>query len=168
MIANTEVTSEPNPKTKALSTVGKAPSSESQEADSTQNPGVFRGVMQNVNPFKSTHQVFKAASSESLEQERVSDTNQNPGMLKGVMQKVNPFKRSAQVPKSDPQNDAADPPEKGKEFQGKQNPSMIAAMMQKVNPFKSSQPQEHQAIHSEHSSSSDSVDDSTIKRHVRQ
>ncbi|XP_035849681.1 uncharacterized protein si:cabz01007802.1 isoform X5 [Sander lucioperca] len=194
MIANTEVTSEPNPKTKALSTVGKAPSSESQEADSTQNAGVFRGVMQNVNPFKSTHQVFKAASSESLEQGRVSDTNQNPGMLKGVMQKVNPFKPSAQVLKSEPQNDAADPPEKGKELQGKQNPSMIAAMIQKVNPFKSSQPQssqhkqplhtdlssstgsladsnsvpekqEHQAIHSEHSSSSDSVDDSTIERH---
>ncbi|XP_028420194.1 apolipoprotein L6 isoform X4 [Perca flavescens] len=151
--------------------------------------------MQNLNPFKSTPQVSKAASSESLEYGRVSDTNQNPGMLKGVMQKVNPFKPSAQVPKSDPQNDAADPPVTGKELQGKQNPSMIAAMMQKVNPFKSSQPQSSQdnkplhtdlssstgsladrnsgpekqephAIHSEHSSSSDSVDDSTIERHT--
>ncbi|TDG99632.1 hypothetical protein EPR50_G00195710 [Perca flavescens] len=147
--------------------------------------------MQNLNPFKSTPQVSKAASSESLEYGRVSDTNQNPGMLKGVMQKVNPFKPSAQVPKSDPQNDAADPPVTGKELQGKQNPSMIAAMMQKVNPFKSSQPQDNKplhtdlssstgsladrnsgpekqephAIHSEHSSSSDSVDDSTIERH---
>ncbi|XP_032399849.1 uncharacterized protein apold1b isoform X2 [Etheostoma spectabile] len=143
------------------------------------------------NPFKSSPQVSKAASSESLEQGRASDTNQNPGMFKGLMQKVNPFKPSAQVPKSDPQNDAANPPETGPELQGKQNPSMIAALMQKVNPFKSSQPQdnhplpthlssstgsqaagnsapeeqEDQAIHSEHSSSSDSGNDSTIERH---
>ncbi|XP_034713040.1 uncharacterized protein si:cabz01007802.1 isoform X2 [Etheostoma cragini] len=147
--------------------------------------------MQNVNPFKSSPQVSQAASSESLEQGRASDTKQNPGMLKGLMQTVNPFKPSAQVPKSDPQNDAANPPETGKELRGKQNPSMIAAMMRKVNPFKSSQPQdnqplpthlssstgslaagssvpekqEDQAIHSEHSSSSDSVNDSTIERH---
>ncbi|XP_035849680.1 uncharacterized protein si:cabz01007802.1 isoform X4 [Sander lucioperca] len=170
MIANTEVTSEPNPKTKALSTVGKAPSSESQEADSTQNAGVFRGVMQNVNPFKSTHQVFKAASSESLEQGRVSDTNQNPGMLKGVMQKVNPFKPSAQVLKSEPQNDAADPPEKGKELQGKQHKQPLHTDLSSstgslADSNSVPEKQEHQAIHSEHSSSSDSVDDSTIERH---
>ncbi|XP_070785896.1 uncharacterized protein [Enoplosus armatus] len=80
-------------------------------------------------------------------------------MLKGVMQKVNPFKTSTQVPKSDPQNDSADPPETGKELQGKQNPGMIAGMMQKVNPFKSSQPKDTRPLHSDLSSSSGSLAD---------
>ncbi|XP_037614111.1 uncharacterized protein si:cabz01007802.1 [Sebastes umbrosus] len=180
MTANSEVTSELNPKTKrtgvmgvmnkvnpfkstsqAPSAVSKAASSESLEqgTDSTQNPGVLRGVMQKVNPFKSTSQVSKAASSESLEKGGVADSTQNPGGLKGVMQKVNPFKSSTQVPKSDPQNDAADPPETGEELPGKQNPWMITGMMQKVNPFKSSQPKDNQPLHGDLSSSSGSLSD---------
>eukprot|EP00064_Thunnus_orientalis_P018528 superscaffoldBa00004304_g18629 len=175
--------------------VSKTSSSESLEqgtaTDSTQNPGMLKGVMQKVNPFKSTSQVSKAPSSESLEQGRVSDANQNPGMLKGVMQKVNPFKTSAQVPKNNPQNDSADLQETVKELQGKQNPGGIAGVMQKVNPFKSSQSkdaqplrsdlsssdgsladnnnlpekQDTQPIHSKHSVSTESLDDSTIERH---
>ncbi|XP_039679162.1 apolipoprotein L6 isoform X2 [Perca fluviatilis] len=128
--------------------------------------------MQNLNPFKSTPQVSKAASSESLEHARVSDTNQNPGMLKGVMQKVNPFKPSTQVPKSDPQNDSADPQVMGKELQGKQpkdNKPLHTDLSSSTGSLADSnsvpEKQEHQAIHSEHSSSSDSVDDSTIERH---
>ncbi|XP_040886997.1 uncharacterized protein LOC121176920 isoform X2 [Toxotes jaculatrix] len=115
------------------------------------------GVIQKVNPFKSTTQVSKAPSSESLEEGRVSDLNQNPGLLKGVMQKVNPFKSSTQVPKSDPQADCADPQETGKELQAKQNPGMIAGMMQKVNPFKSSQPKDTQPLHNDLSSSNGSL-----------
>ncbi|XP_068584485.1 uncharacterized protein [Cebidichthys violaceus] len=149
----------------ASSTVSKAASSESLEqgADSTQSPGALRGVLQKVNPFKSSSQVSKAASSESLEQGRVSDTNQNPGKVKGAMQKFIPFKSSSKVPPSDPQNDPADPPETGTDRPGKrdnkalhddlssssgsltdakdapekQNPGKFKEMMQKVNPFRS-------------------------------
>ncbi|XP_030286343.1 uncharacterized protein LOC115589539 isoform X2 [Sparus aurata] len=135
---NSEITSELNPKTKRA--------------------GVM-GVMQKVNPFKSTSQasstVSKAPSSESLE--RGSDSAQNPGVLKGVMQKVNPFKTASQVPKSDTQHDSADPSETDKEPQtGKQHPGMMAGMMQKVNPFKSSQPK---PLHNDLSSSSGSLED---------
>ncbi|XP_031706505.1 uncharacterized protein LOC116385313 isoform X2 [Anarrhichthys ocellatus] len=198
----------------ASAPVSKAASSESLEqgADSTQSPGALRRVLQKVNLFKSSSQVSKAASSESLEQGRVSDANQNPGKVKGVMQRFIPFKSHAQVPPSDPQNDAADPPETGTDRPGKQdnqplhgdlssssgslsdvkdapekqNPGMFKGMMQKVNPFRSHTQlgeecqtdaavpitpssfvtQESQMIDSEHSSGSDSADDSTIERHT--
>ncbi|KAA8582643.1 hypothetical protein FQN60_006314 [Etheostoma spectabile] len=124
MITNSEVTGKPNPKTK--------------------NRGVFRGTMQN--PFKSSPQVSKAASSESLEQGRASDTNQNPGMFKGLMQKVNPFKPSAQDNHPLPTHLSSST---GSQAAGNSAP----------------EEQEDQAIHSEHSSSSDSGNDSTIERH---
>ncbi|XP_069564049.1 uncharacterized protein [Brachyistius frenatus] len=148
----------------ASSDVSKAPSSESLEeaTDPLENPGMLKGVIQKVNPFKSTSQVSKAASSESLEQGRVSDSTQNPGMFKGVMQKVNPFKSSTQVPKSDPQDDSANPRETGKDLQDKQNPGTIAGMIQKVNPFKSSQPKDTQPLHSDLSSSSGSLPDNNL------
>ncbi|KAM7377104.1 hypothetical protein PAMA_013740 [Pampus argenteus] len=145
------------------SSATKTSSSESPEqetaANSTQNPGRLKGVMQKVNPFKSTSQVSKAPSSESLEQARVSDANQNPGMLKGVMQKVNPFKSTSQVPKNDPQNDSADLQESGKERQVKQSSGGITGVMQKVNPFKSSQSKDTQPLRSDLSSSSGSLAD---------
>ncbi|XP_008303410.1 suppressor protein SRP40-like, partial [Stegastes partitus] len=145
----------------ASSSVNKAASSESleQTAESSQNPGVFKGVIQKVNPFKSTSQVSKAPSAESLEQGRASDSTQNPGVFKGVIQKVNPFKSSSQAPKSDPQNDSANPQEAGKEPQDKQNPGKFTGMMQKVNPFKSSQPKDAQPLHNDLSSSSGSLTD---------
>uniref|UniRef100_A0AAX7VTH7 Uncharacterized protein n=1 Tax=Astatotilapia calliptera TaxID=8154 RepID=A0AAX7VTH7_ASTCA len=99
-----------------------------------QRTGVM-GVMQMVNPFKSTAQasftVNTTPSSDSLEQP--ADTAQNPGMLKGVMQKVNPFKPTSQVSKA-PYSEL---PERGKE-NSTQNSGMLKGMMQKVNPFKSS------------------------------
>ncbi|XP_029311260.1 uncharacterized protein LOC115024021 [Cottoperca gobio] len=167
-------------------TVSKAPSSESleQKADSTQKPGVLRGVMDKVNPFKSTSQapptVSKAPSSESLEQK--TDSTQKPGVLRGVMHKVNPFKSTSQVSKAA----SSESLEQGKVSESDQNPGKFKGMMQKVNPFKSyaqtsdeecqtdaavpritssSLMQEQRSVHSEHSSSSDSVDDSTIERH---
>lgn len=111
----------------------------------------MKGVMQKVNPFRSTPQVLKAASSESLDQERASDLTQSPGVLRGVMQKVNPFKSSTQV-KTDPPDDHS-PQETGGELQTKQNPGMISGMMHKVNPFKSSQPKETRLPHDDLSSS---------------
>ncbi|KAM9335714.1 uncharacterized protein ABDE67_020716 [Symphorus nematophorus] len=109
---NSEVPSELNPKTKRT--------------------GVM-GVMQKVNPFKSTAQapaaVSKAPSSESLEQG--SDSTQNPGMLKGVIQKVNPFKSTSQVSKA-PSSESL---EQGRVTDSNQNPGMLKGMMQKVNPF---------------------------------
>ncbi|XP_071315570.1 uncharacterized protein apold1b [Trachinotus anak] len=112
---NNEVTNEVNPKTKRT--------------------GVM-GVMQKVNPFKSTTQVpstvSKAPSSESLEQG--TDSTQNPGMLKGVMQKVNPFKSTSQVSKA-PSSESL---EQGRVSDSNQNPGMLKGVMQKVNPFKSS------------------------------
>ncbi|XP_006808583.1 uncharacterized protein LOC102786141 isoform X2 [Neolamprologus brichardi] len=104
------------------------------DGDGSQRTGVM-GVMQMVNPFKSTAQasftVHTTPSSDSLEQP--ADTAQNPGMLKGVMQKVNPFKPTSQVSKA-PYSEL---PERGKE-DSTQNSGVLKAMMQKVNPFKSS------------------------------
>ncbi|KAL7374596.1 hypothetical protein ABVT39_003637 [Epinephelus coioides] len=174
----------------APSTVSKAASSESleQETDSTQNPGVFKGVMQKVNPFKSSSQVSKASSSESLEQGKVSDSNQNPGMFKGVMHKVNPFKSSQPKDTQPLHGDLSSSSgslSDNNNVPEKQNRGGFKGMMQKVNPFKSHtqtpgeecqtdsavpntasslKTQENQAIHSEHSSSSDSIDDSAIER----
>ncbi|KAM9335534.1 uncharacterized protein ABDE67_020523 [Symphorus nematophorus] len=114
------------------------------------------------------------------------------------------------VPRTDPQNDSSDPPETGKEPQGKpdsqplhndlsssdgsladnnnlpekQNPGTFKGMMQKVNPFRSYtqmpdeadsavpntgssfKTQENKGLHREHSTSSESLDDSTIERHT--
>nr|XP_033507653.1 uncharacterized protein LOC117272723 isoform X5 [Epinephelus lanceolatus] len=174
----------------APSTVSKAPSSESleQETDSTQNPGVFRGVMHKVNPFKSSSQVSKASSSESLEQGKVSDSNQNPGMFKGVMHKVNPFKSSQPKDTQPLHGDLSSSSgslSDNNNVPEKQNRGGFKGMMQKVNPFKSHtqtpgeecqtdsavpntasslKTQENQAVHSEHSSSSESIDDSAIER----
>ncbi|XP_035531672.1 uncharacterized protein LOC118338481 [Morone saxatilis] len=105
----------------------------------SQKSGVM-GVMQKVNPFKSTSQapstVSKAPSSESLEQGK--DSTQNPGMLKGVMQKVNPFKSTSQVSKA-PSSESL---EQGRVSDSNQvdekNPGMFKGVLQKVNPFKPS------------------------------
>ncbi|XP_056156837.1 uncharacterized protein LOC130131003 [Lampris incognitus] len=110
-------------------------------APKTKRTGVM-GVMQKVNPFKSTTQVSstvsKASSSESLEQGTASDSTQNPGMLRGVMQKVNPFKSTSQV--SSTVNKATSSDSLGQENPPDvtQNPGMLTGVMQKVNPFKSS------------------------------
>ncbi|MED6242246.1 hypothetical protein ATANTOWER_002062 [Ataeniobius toweri] len=124
-----------------------------------ENPGMLKGVMQNVNPFKSTSPVSKALSSDSLEQERGPDFSQNPGIFKGVMQKVNPFKSSAQLPKNDAHGGRANAQEPDGDLQDKQNPGLMTSMIQKVNPFKSSQPKDTQSLHSDLSSSSGTLTD---------
>ncbi|XP_039996560.1 uncharacterized protein si:cabz01007802.1 [Xiphias gladius] len=162
-------------------------------SDSNQNPGVLKGVMQKVNPFKSSTQVPKSDPQDDCAdpQETVKElrAKQNPGMIAGMMQKVNPFK-SSQPKETQPlhtdlyssNGSLAD----NNNLPEKQNPGTFKGMMQKVNPFKSNtqvpvdecqtdsavsttgssfRTQENQSIYSEHSSSSESLDDSTIERH---
>ncbi|XP_061769392.1 zinc finger protein 768-like isoform X2 [Nerophis ophidion] len=101
-------------------------STEVQDSGGTQqNPGMLKGVMQKVNPFKSSSQVPETGVSES--------SGQHPGMFTGMFQKVNPFKSSTQAPKHEPQD--AEPQEPRDE---KEKPGLMAGVLHKVNPFKSS------------------------------
>ncbi|KAE8279373.1 hypothetical protein D5F01_LYC22960 [Larimichthys crocea] len=135
-----------NPITHSLSGQDVGTTAASRENSSEINPKPKRagvmGVMQKVNPFKSTSQasstsstsssVSKAPSSETLEQE--TDSTRNPGVLKGVMQKVNPFKSTSQVTKA-PSSESL---EQGRVSDSSQSPGMLRGVMQKVNPFKPS------------------------------
>ncbi|CAB1351406.1 unnamed protein product [Coregonus sp. 'balchen'] len=114
-----------------------------------QNPGMFTGMMQKVNPFKS------AAQTQVRKEDVPTDTvdhhvtaklpeskpQQNPGMFMGMMQKVNPFKST--TPNQDTQSihsdlsSSAGSLAENNSFAGKENPGMFKGMMQKVNPFKS-------------------------------
>ncbi|XP_044197780.1 uncharacterized protein LOC122974014 isoform X1 [Thunnus albacares] len=180
---------------KSTSQVSKAPSSESLEqgrvSDANQNPGMLKGVMQKVNPFKTSAQVPKNnPQNDSADlQETVKELQgkQNPGGIAGVMQKVNPFKSSqskdAQPLRSDLSSSDGSLADNNN-LPEKQNPGVFKGMMQKVNPFKSysQMPEEEcqtdsavpntvssfkdtQPIHSKHSVSTESLDDSTIERH---
>ncbi|KAK5875673.1 hypothetical protein CesoFtcFv8_026729 [Champsocephalus esox] len=178
----------------ASSTVSKAPSSESLEqgTDATQTPGVLRGVMNKVNPFKSTSQGPRSDppddSADPPEAGNELQDKQNPWKIAGMMQKVNPFK-SSQPKDNQPLHDdlsSSSGSLDNTNVSEKQNPGMFKGMMQKVNPFKSHTQQtpgedcqtdassalvtqvrftENPAIHSDHSSSSDSIDDGIIERH---
>ncbi|XP_062300552.1 uncharacterized protein apold1b isoform X1 [Scomber scombrus] len=177
---------------KATSQVSKAPSSESLEhgtvSDTNQNPGMFKGVMQKVNPFKTSTQVPKNdAQNDSADLQETGNElqgKQNPGGIAGVMQKVNPFKSSQskdtqllRCDLSSSDGSLAD--------NNNQTPGVFKGMMQKVNPFKSysqmpeeqcqtdsaapntvSSSKDTQPIHSKHSLSTESLDDSTIERHT--
>ncbi|KAK5893336.1 hypothetical protein CgunFtcFv8_006217 [Champsocephalus gunnari] len=177
----------------ASSTVSKAPSSESLEqgTDATQTPGVLRGVMNKVNPFKSTSQGPRSDppddSADPPEKGNELQDKQNPWKIAGMMQKVNPFK-SSQPKDNQPLHDdlsSSSGSLDNTNVSEKQNPGMFKGMMQKVNPFKSHTQTpgedcqtdsssalvtqvrftENPAIHSDHSSSSDSIDDGIIERH---
>ncbi|XP_047429234.1 uncharacterized protein si:cabz01007802.1 isoform X2 [Mugil cephalus] len=180
---------------KSTSQVSKAPSSESLEqgsiTDSSQNPGMLRGVMQKVNPFKSSPQVPKSDpqddSSNPKETGKELQEKQNPGVLSGMIQKVNPFKSSQPKDAQPLHNDLSSSSgslSDNNNVPEKQNPGMLKGMMQKVNPFKSHTQvandecqtdsvapsivpavKQNPSIHSENSSSSESLDDSTIERH---
>ncbi|XP_029931911.1 uncharacterized protein LOC115376467 [Myripristis murdjan] len=160
-----------------------------------QNPGMLKGVIQKVNPFKSSSaQVSKEdPQNDSADPQEAGklEGKQNPGMFVGMMQKVNPFKSSSQP--QDTRSIHSDLSSSGGSLADnnnvpeKQNPGMFKGMMQKVNPFKSStqmpkedcqtdsadlqtgssvKMQDTQSLHSDHSSSSGSLDDSTIDRHT--
>ncbi|XP_076580601.1 uncharacterized protein apold1b isoform X2 [Chaetodon auriga] len=162
-------------------------------SDSNQNPGVLKGMMQKVNPFKPSTQVPKGDpqndSADPPDAEKELQGKQNPGMIAGMMQKVNPFKSSqpkdAQLLHGDLSSSDGSLADNNN-LPEKQNPGMFKGMMQKVNPFRSYtqmpddecetdsvvsstgasfKPQENKIIQREHSSSSESLDDSTIERH---
>ncbi|KAK5875669.1 hypothetical protein CesoFtcFv8_026726 [Champsocephalus esox] len=104
-------------------------------------------MMQKVNPFKSSQPKDNqplhddlSSSSGSLDNTNVSE-KQNPGMFKCMMQKVNPFKSHTQTPGEDCKTDASS--------------ALVTQVRFTENP----------AIHSDHSSSSDSIDDGIIERH---
>lgn len=175
---------------KSTSQVSKAPSSESLEqgrlSDSAQNPGVFKGVIQKVNPFKSSSQVPKTDlqddSANPQDTGKEPHDRQNPGMFTGMIQKVNPFKSSQPKDAQPLHNELSSSSgslSDNNNMPEKQNHGKFKGMMQKVNPFKSytqmtedecqtdsaAKAQENQSVHSENSTSSESLDDATIERH---
>ncbi|CAJ1085932.1 uncharacterized protein si:cabz01007802.1 isoform X4 [Xyrichtys novacula] len=166
-----------------------------QVSDPKQNPGTFAGMMQKVNPFKpSTQQVPKCdpqnESADPPGPPKESEAKENPGAFAGMMQKVNPFK-SSQPKDSQPLNNKlsssggnlAD----NNNLPEKQNPNVFKGMMQKVNPFKSytqmteeecetdsavpktdssAKMQGHKVLQKEISTSTESLNDSSIERHT--
>ncbi|KAK6323381.1 hypothetical protein J4Q44_G00057200 [Coregonus suidteri] len=165
----------PRPSSEEMSnTTTHSLNKDNDTSGNSQRTGVM-GVMQKVNPFKTTTQTSSTAStatdpvSEKTVDRNVPDTKQNPGMFKGVTQKVNPFKSSTQVRKEDPPKDTVDQEKLPEGKQVVQNPGMFTGMMQKVNPFKSTaQTQDTQSIHSDLSSSAGSMaENSSTERQVR-
>ncbi|XP_014835102.1 PREDICTED: uncharacterized protein LOC106912835 isoform X4 [Poecilia mexicana] len=129
-----------------------------------QKTGVM-GVVQKVNPFKSSSKATSSSSnvgqtSSSESSEQATDSTQNPGMLKGVMQKVNPFKSTSQVPKT-PSSDSL---EQERSPDSSQSPSMFKGAMQKVNPFKSSAQQPNSDAHGDPANTQESDGDLQDKR----
>ncbi|XP_070977525.1 serine-rich adhesin for platelets-like isoform X3 [Oncorhynchus clarkii lewisi] len=148
---------------------------ENDTSSNSQRTGMM-GVMQKVNPFKTTTQVTTSASStastatdpvsEKTLDGNVPEAKQNLGVFKGVTQKVNPFRSSTQVRKEDPPKDTVDQEKLPEGKQVFQNPGMFTGMMQKVNPFKSTA--QTQSIHSDLSSSAGSLaENTTTERQVR-
>ncbi|XP_014835100.1 PREDICTED: uncharacterized protein LOC106912835 isoform X2 [Poecilia mexicana] len=181
---------------KSTSQVPKTPSSDSLEQerspDSSQSPSMFKGAMQKVNPFKSSAQPNSDAHGDPANtQESDGDLQdkRNPGVMSSMIQKVNPFKSSQPKPLQDTRSLHSDNSSSSGSLTDnnnvpeKQNPGMFKGMMQKVNPFKSHTQvtddacetdspvpsdvtEVERAIHSENSSSSESLDDSAIERHT--
>ncbi|XP_029616340.1 uncharacterized protein apold1b isoform X2 [Salmo trutta] len=147
---------------------------ESDPSSNSQRTGMM-GVMQKVNPFKTTTQASSTTStatdpvSEKTVDGNVPEAKQTLGMFKGVTQKINPFRSSTQVRKEDPPKDTVDQEKLPEGKQVFQNPGMFTGMMQKVNPFKSTaRAQDTQSIHSDLSSSAGSLaENTTTERQVR-
>ncbi|KAM3590655.1 uncharacterized protein V6R79_013878 [Siganus canaliculatus] len=76
-----------------------------------QTPGVMAGMMQKVNPFKSSRPVHSELSSSerSLAENNNVPEKQNPGVFRGMMQKVNPFKSYTQMPEEENEPDSSVP-----------------------------------------------------------
>ncbi|XP_070710870.1 uncharacterized protein [Pempheris klunzingeri] len=118
--------------------------SESKELQGKQNPGMIAGMMQKVNPFKASQPKDPRPVHSDLSSSRgsLADNNnlpekQAPGMFKGMLLKVNPFKSYTQMPEEECQTDSV---------------AANAASSLKTQGS------------SEHSTSSESLGDSTIER----
>ncbi|XP_030635276.1 uncharacterized protein apold1b [Chanos chanos] len=149
-----------------------------EDQTTEKNPGMFKGVIQKVNPFKSSPQARKeedlldlaedqtmekrllTGSNSSLTEHREegneTDDKQNPGMFRGMIQKVNPFRSSAQGRNEGESLPDCAEPSAVRASENKQNPGVLKGMIQKVNPFKSTA-QDTQSLQSDHSGSSGSL-----------
>ncbi|KAI1888680.1 hypothetical protein AGOR_G00187630 [Albula goreensis] len=91
----------------------------------------MKGMIQKVNPFRSTSQ------SKAADEQRVLDTEQNPGVFKTVIQKVNPFRSASQTQSPVTQVEEGEHAHTEIKPENKQNPGVFKTVIQKVNPFKS-------------------------------
>ncbi|XP_055085118.1 uncharacterized protein apold1b isoform X4 [Periophthalmus magnuspinnatus] len=133
-----------SPAQDAASVVASSSSDSLDEAGvAFQNPGVFRGAKNKINPFKSK----SVSDAEAAGREDVTPAlRQGPGLMSGLMSRVSPF-RSSQAPKTE----SAEPPDPAPQApdpapQTKQNPGVISGMIHKVNPFKSKEPKLHRDV----------------------
>ncbi|KAL7855394.1 hypothetical protein AOLI_G00189980 [Acnodon oligacanthus] len=115
------------------------------------------GVLEKVNPFRSSPQgrkdetsrqraveesslsVSRSSVSGESKEAKVMEPNQNTGMISGFIQMVNPFKSSSQRSESRGQTSAAGNSGEDKATGEGQNPGLVMGLIQKVNPFRSSQ-----------------------------
>ncbi|XP_041635359.1 uncharacterized protein si:cabz01007802.1 [Cheilinus undulatus] len=114
-----------------------------------QNSGAFAGMIQKVNPFKSSQPKDPqplnnelSSSSGNLTDNNNVPEKQNPGMFKGMMQRVNPFRSYTQMQEEECETDSVAP-----------------------KTDSSSKTQEPKTLQKELSTSTESLDDSTIERH---
>ncbi|CAL1591108.1 unnamed protein product [Knipowitschia caucasica] len=162
--------------------VSKASSSESVEeeksSDINQNPGGFSGMIQKVNPFKSSqpkdskpvHSDLSSSEGSLADNNNLSDKKMSSDETPGL-----PPRPNQQISMTDDQTPTL-PPRSNQQSQG-----VFKGMMQKVNPFKSTaqessgdcqtdagpkRTEASQKLESESSSSScESLVDETIQRH---
>ncbi|XP_074518467.1 uncharacterized protein LOC141784527 [Halichoeres trimaculatus] len=125
-----------------------------KDSEVKENSGTFAGMMQKVNPFKfSQPKDAQPLNNElSSSNKSLADNNntpapapekQNPTTFKGMMQKVNPFRSYTQMPEEECETDSVVP-----------------------KPDSSLKTPEHKALQKELSTSTESLDDSTIERHT--
>ncbi|KAG9330883.1 hypothetical protein JZ751_021825, partial [Albula glossodonta] len=91
----------------------------------------MKGMIQKVNPFRSTSQ------SKAADEQRVLDTEKNPGVFKTVIQKVNPFRSASQTQSPVIQVEEGEHAHTEIKPENKQNPGVFKTVIQKVNPFRS-------------------------------
>ncbi|XP_017570762.2 uncharacterized protein si:cabz01007802.1 isoform X1 [Pygocentrus nattereri] len=147
----------PGPTQQKLSkSISSIPSKETPIDPKAQTSGMM-GVLEKVNPFRSSPQgrkdetsrqraveesslsVSRSSASGESKEAKVMDPNQNTGMISGFIQMVNPFRSPSQRSESSSQTSAAGNSGQDKATGGGQNPGLVMGLIQKVNPFRSSQ-----------------------------
>ncbi|KAL7841880.1 hypothetical protein SRHO_G00255710 [Serrasalmus rhombeus] len=147
----------PGPTQQNLSkSIRSIPSKETPIDPKAQTSGMM-GVLEKVNPFRSSPQgrkdetsrqraveesslsVSRSSASGESKEAKVMDPNQNTGTISGFIQMVNPFRSSSQRSESSGQTSASGNSGQDKATGGGQNPGLVMGLIQKVNPFRSSQ-----------------------------
>ncbi|PWA19154.1 hypothetical protein CCH79_00019264, partial [Gambusia affinis] len=123
--------------TSSSSNVSQTSSSESleQATDSTKSPGMFKGAIQKVNPFKSSAQQPKNDSQGDPANTQEPDKDLQDKRVSCILSRL--FQTTCLCR------------------------GVMSSMIQKVNPFKSSQPKDTRSLHSDASSSSGSLTDNS-------